>query len=65
MIESHLQIITATCDECEDTYESGYDDRWDTFIEELKMLGWTMGQVKGEWWHKCPDCSDPAEDFPE
>lgn len=63
-IETHLQITTVTCDECGDTYESGYDDRFDYFIEELKTLGWTMGNVRGEWWHKCKDCSDPAEDFP-
>lgn len=56
--------MTVECDDCGELFESGYGE-FRYFIEELKMLGWTMGNVKGEWWHKCPDCSDPAEDFSE
>lgn len=56
--------ISMKCDECGDLLGSDFnDDAFRDMIDHAKAAGWnvTWEDIKGEWTHTCPTCSDAPE----
>lgn len=55
MIDRQHGEIIFSCDDCDDTMETGEDD-FHVALAIVKREGWTVRQVSGEWLHRCPSC---------
>jgi hypothetical protein len=51
--------LVFTCDECDDTLETGTDE-FAEGLQELKDAGWGTGRTGTTWVHRCPTCQPPG-----
>lgn len=57
--DNDSEFMEVECNECNETGE--FDGSFIDCIDDMKLEGWDIKQVDGEWEHICPDCKNPKK----